>query len=550
LPHIGSAYPTIVCDYLAGHMLQRGEEVAFLTGTDEHGQKIEKAADTNNKDPQAHVDYISEEFKKLWSILEINYDYFVRTSSPQHKAFVTEFFQKVLANGDIYKGEYKGLYCVSCEDFWLEKDLEENDKGEKRICPTHKTTIEQYSQENYFFKLSKYQKTLKQYFEDNPDFISPESRKNEVLGWIKEGLRDFPISRTNLSWGIPVPGQKIKNQFENSSDARLASSEQAELTGASMMTAKNDYNEADEDLQADSHVIYVWFDALLGYISGLRDDKEKFWKDNSVVHIIGKDILRFHAVYWPAMLMSAGYPLPKKVFGHGFLTKDGMKMGKTLGNVIDPIALSERFGAEAVKYYFLREIVFGRDGDYTDESFIQCLNSDLANNLGNLLNRCLKLVSKYFAGSLAEQSIFPEFGVKFSELHKGFFTKIDELNPYFSLEDLFKLLNQANAYINDMAPWKSLKTAEVGTAEYKEAGTCLKTCLIACHRAAFYLAPVMPELSKKIMHNLGYEIDESLSRRELLTTVFSFENILSELPDTISENPEPIFQRLETVSSQ
>jgi methionyl-tRNA synthetase len=493
-------------------MLQRGEEVAFLTGTDEHGQKIEKAADTNNKDPQAHVDYISEEFKKLWSILEINYDYFVRTSSPQHKAFVTEFFQKVQANGDIYKGEYKGLYCVSCEDFWLEKDLEENDKGEKRICPTHKTTVEEYSQENYFFKLSKYQETLKQYFEDNPDFISPESRKNEVLGWIKEGLRDFPISRTNLSWGIPVPD-------DNS-----------------------------------GQLIYVWFDALLGYISGLGADREKFWKNDSIIHIIGKDILRFHAVYWPAMLMSAGYPLPKKVFGHGFLTKDGMKMGKTLGNVIDPVALSERFGAEAVKYYFLREIVFGRDGDYTDESFIQCLNSDLANNLGNLLNRCLKLVSKYFAGSLKGVCISAQTNTNLCHLDHGlhgqFVTKMNDLNPYFAIELLMDALNSANVHISNVAPWKLLKEAEPGSPEYIESGACLKHCLLVCHRAAFYLAPVMPELSKKIMRNLGYEIDESLSRRELLTTVFSFENILSELPNTISENPEPIFQRLETVSAQ
>jgi methionyl-tRNA synthetase len=487
-------------------MLQRGEEVCFLTGTDEHGQKIEKAARSNNKDPQAHVDYIAEEFKKLWEILGINYDYFVRTSSSEHKAFVVEFFKRVQENGDIYKGEYKGLYCVSCEDFWLEKDLDEDDSGSKSICPTHKSKVEEYSQENYFFKLTKYQDKLLDYFNANPEFISPESRKNEVLGWIKEGLRDFPISRTNLSWGIPVPGDD------------------------------------------SGQVIYVWFDALLGYISGLGEDREKFWKQDSVVHIIGKDILRFHAVYWPAILMSAGYPLPKKVFGHGFLTKDGMKMGKTLGNVIDPIALSERFGAEAVKYYFLREIVFGRDGDYTDESFIQCLNSDLANNLGNLLNRCLKLVSKYFAGSVSDESTFPDFSLKFSELHESFTTKLNDLNPYFALEDLFKLLNQTNAYINDMAPWKSLKAAKTGAVEYHEAGTCLKTCLIACQRAAFYLSPTMPELSKKILRNLGYEINDSLSRKELLTGLLSFSNINSELPKKILENPEPIFQRLETAS--
>lgn len=508
LPHIGSAYPTIACDYLAGHMMQRGEEVAFLTGTDEHGQKIEKAAAANKKEPQAHVDYISEEFKKLWQILGINYDYFIRTSAPEHRDFVTEFFKKVQANGDIYKGAYTGLYCVSCEDFWLEKDLVENEAGEKKLCPTHKSPVEEYSQENYFFKLSKYQDKLLEYFNANPGFIAPESRKNEVMGWIKEGLKDFPISRTNLSWGIPVPGDQ-KNDKEN------------------------------------GQIIYVWFDALLGYISGLGKDRDKFWQENSVVHIIGKDILRFHAVYWPAMLMSAGIPLPKKVFGHGFLTKDGMKMGKTLGNVIDPVALSLQYGPEAVKYYFLREIVFGRDGDYTDESFIQCLNSDLANNLGNLLNRSLKLVTKNFDSSVDGLAINPDFRVKFNDIHNVFLKNLDDLNSYFAFEPLFKLLNETNAYINDRAPWKVLKGAEAGTAEHDEAGMSLKTCLEACKRAAFYLAPVMPELSKKIMSNLGYEIDESISRKELLTGLLSFSNLEVKLPNKISESPAPIFQRLE-----
>lgn len=545
LPHIGSAYPTIACDYFAGHMMQRGEDVAFLTGTDEHGQKIEKAARANSKEPQSQVDYVAGEFKKLWKILDINYDYFVRTSSTEHKNFVVEFFKKVQENGDIYKGEYKGLYCVSCEDFWLAKDLDEDESGEKSICPTHKSRVDEYSQENYFFALSKYQDKLEEYFEKNPEFICPESRRNEVLGWLKEGLKDFPISRTNLSWGIPVPGHQPKNQSINPPDARLASSEQAELTDdASMMTAKNERNAAGGDLEADSQVVYVWFDALLGYISGLGDDRDKFWKENSIVHIIGKDILRFHAVYWPAMLMSAGYPLPKKVFGHGFLTKDGMKMGKTLGNVIDPIALSQQYGAEAVKYYFLREIVFGRDGDYTDEGFIQCLNADLANNLGNLLNRSLKLITKNFDGSVSGLTINPEFRVKFDEMHESFIKNLDKFNPYFAFEDLFKLLNEANAYINEQAPWKVLKGAEPGTAEHDEAGMSLKTCLEACKRAAFYLAPIMPELSKKILSNLGYQV-ESLSRKELLSKTLVFSEIHFDLPDKISDNPEPIFQRLE-----
>ena len=310
LPHIGSAYPMIASEFLTGHAKQRAKDVAFLTGTDEHGQKIEKAAKANDKTPEDHCGFIASKFEELWSLLELEYDFFRRTSLPDHKEFVTEFFKKVQDNGDIYQGEYKGLYCVSCEDFWLEKDLEQNEETGKFHCPTHKTEVQEYSQKNYFFALSKYEDKLREYIKNNPDFIQPEYRKNEVLGWVEEGLKDFPISRLNLDWGIPVPG--------------------------------------DEEGQK----IYVWFDALLGYISGLGEARSKYWSDDSeIVHIIGKDILRFHAVYWPAMLMSAGYPLPKTVFGHGFLTKDGMKMGKTLGNIIDPIELAKTYGAESVKYY-------------------------------------------------------------------------------------------------------------------------------------------------------------------------------------------------------
>lgn len=272
-PHIGSAYPTIACDFLAGHFVQTGAQLSFLTGTDEHGQKIEKAAKARGLPPKTHCDEIVAEFKRLWEVLEINNTHFIRTSEDQHKSFVAEFFQQVKNNGYIYKGVYKGLYCVSCEDFKLEKDLEENQEGNLQ-CPVHKQPVEEYSQENYFFALSKFEKRLKDYISSNPDFISPNYRKNEVLSWLDEGLKDFPISRVGLEWGIDIPG-----------DA--------------------------------SQKIYVWFDALLGYISALANDKEAFWQDDlehSIIHIIGKDILRFHAIYWPAMLMAAGYPLPEEGF--------------------------------------------------------------------------------------------------------------------------------------------------------------------------------------------------------------------------------------------
>lgn len=508
LPHIGSAYPTIVSDFLAGHMLQRGEQVTFLTGTDEHGQKIEKAANAAGKTPIEHCDFIANEFKKLWQILEINYDYFVRTSNKEHYQFVTEFFQRVEANGDIYKGQYKGLYCSHCEDFWLEKDLE-GDEG--KFCPIHKKPVEEYAQENYFFALTKYQDKLEKYIQDNPDFIAPEYRKNEVLGWIKDGLRDFPISRANLDWGIPIKGS--------------------------------------------DQVVYVWFDALLGYISGLGADKSKCWNANGnnsdlrgesneetkIVHIIGKDILRFHAVYWPAMLMSAGYQLPSKVFGHGFLTKDGMKMGKTLGNVIDPIALTEKYGAEAVRFYFLREIVFGRDGDYTDIGFVERLNSDLANNLGNLLSRVLKLINKYNDG------VIPDLRVDLdaSNLHSSFLKHIDDINPYFALEDLFKMLDSVNVRINEVEPWRILKN----DPNNKEALTSLVTALEACKLAAIYLAPACPRLSKQIFINMGIykEADlQDLSRNELVQNYLSFKHLDMCLAGLkVLENPQGIFQRLD-----
>jgi methionyl-tRNA synthetase len=495
LPHIGSAYPTIVADFLAEHMRQRGQDVAFLTGTDEHGQKIEKAAETNNKSPQEHCDYIAEEFKKLWQILDIKNDYFIRTSENKHKKFVTEFFEKVRSNGDIYKGEYQGLYCVSCEDFWLEKDLEENDKQEK-ICPTHKKPVENYSQQNYFFALSKYQEKLEKYIEANPDIICPDYRRNEVLGWLKEGLRDFPISRCNLKWGIPIPGD------------------------------------------TEGQVIYVWFDALLGYLSGLDEKRNKYFADNSVVHIIGKDILRFHAVYWPAMLMSAGMPLPKKVFGHGFLTKDGMKMGKTLGNIIDPIALTERFGAEALKFYFLREIVFGRDGDYTDASFITRLNTDLANNLGNLLNRSLKLINKYCDNTIPANEIDPRMQEALKNLQSNFLKNIDEINPHSAFEELFKTLDLANMIINEIEPWRALKKEDLSPEDKDKALSSLTTAVKACYQAAFYLAAAMPKLSKKIFDNLNLEAD------------FAFKNINKNLSGLkISENPEGIFQRIELANA-
>jgi len=518
-PHIGSAYPTIACDFLAGHFVQTGAQLSFLTGTDEHGQKIEKAAKARGLSPKAHCDEIVSEFKRLWEILEINNTHFIRTSDDQHKAFVSDFFQKVKNNGYIYKGDYKGLYCVSCEDFKLEKDLEENQEG-KLQCPVHKQPIEEYSQENYFFALSKFEKPLLDYISSNPDFISPNYRKNEVLSWLDEGLRDFPISRVGLEWGIDIPGDS-------------------------------------------SQKIYVWFDALLGYISALANDKEAFWQDDqehSIIHIIGKDILRFHAIYWPAMLMAAGYPLPKKVFGHGFLTKDGMKMGKTLGNIIDPFELIQEFGADAVKFFFLREFPFGRDGDYSRLAMINRLNSDLANNLGNLLNRSTNLLRKYFSNenphdefgeeAFTQLTINNEIIQGINHYFTDFKTEVANIDFFSAFNSVFTALNEMNLSMSNIAPWTLLK--EGSHENRKKAFSCLYASLEACRKAAICLASLTPHLSKNIFIQLGIiDADYDMSNRTLsLSHEFSFKNIterplnLSNIENILEGESKPIFERI------
>lgn len=461
VPHIGSAYTTIACDSISRYYRLRGFNTCFLTGTDEHGQKIAKSAKENGKSPQEHCDSIANEFEKLWKLLNINNQKFSRTSSKKHHEIVKEFFKRVYENGDIYEADYEGLYCEACEDFKVESDL-----IEKELCPIHKTKVQEYKEKNLFFALSKFEDKLNKYISENPDFIQPEFRKNEVLGWIKDGLRDFPISRRSVKWGIPVP--------------------------------------VDND-----QTIYVWFDALLGYVSGLLNDGDKvnietatkqYWPAS--VHIIGKDILRFHAVYWPCMLMSAGLPLPKKVFGHGFLTKDGEKMGKTTGNIIDPYELVNDFGVDAVRYFFMREVTFGRDGDFTKDNFINRINSDLANNLGNLLNRTLNLVNKNFNGTLGDNPNLDN-----SELAKLTNETISEFEKYMenyqlkeAIEAVWRLIDSANKSFNDKAPWKLIKAGETTKAE-----ECLYETLEVLRNISIMVNPFIPETSRKMYVQLGYD---------------------------------------------
>ena len=461
VPHIGSAYTTLACDAMARYKRLRGFDVCLLTGTDEHGQKIAKAAKENNKAPQEHCDYIAEKFKELWKILDIQYDKFSRTTSSNHTKIVQEFFKRVYENGDIYEGNYEGLYCEACEDFKPEKDLLEGN-----LCPTHKVKVQDYKEKNYFFALSKYEKKLLEYFDKNPDFVQPSYRKNEVLGWIKEGLRDFPISRRSVKWGIPIPVET-------------------------------------------SQTIYVWFDALLGYFSGLLNEGEEATLENALkqywpcsVHVIGKDILRFHAVYWPCMLMSAGLPLPKKVFGHGFLTKDGEKMGKTTGNIIDPYELVGEFGADAVRFFFLREIAFGKDGDYTRVSFINRINSDLANNLGNLLNRTANLAIKNFDGKI-ECNTTPDYlGLK--ELIKSTISSyekhMENLELKEALDAIWVLVDSTNKAFNEKAPWKLIKMGQLEEAKY-----CIYEALTILKNVSILTSPFIPGTSVKIYNQLGYD---------------------------------------------
>ncbi|GAV76088.1 tRNA-synt_1g domain-containing protein [Cephalotus follicularis] len=467
-PHMGSAYTTIAADAIARFQRLIGTNVIFITGTDEHGEKIATAAATHGSSPSDHCEVISQAYKSLWKDLDVAYDKFIRTTDPKHEVIVKEFYSRVLANGDIYRADYEGLYCVNCEEYKDEKELLEN-----KCCPMHLKPCVLRKEDNYFFALSKYEKLLEENLTRNPDFVQPSFRLNEVQSWIKSGLKDFSISRASVNWGIPVP---------------------------------ND----------NKQTIYVWFDALLGYISALSDDKEQPDLQTAVssgwpasLHLIGKDILRFHAVYWPAMLLSAGLSLPKIVFSHGFLTKDGMKMGKSLGNTLEPKELVQNFGSDAVRYFFLKEIEFGNDGDYSEARFINIVNAHLANTIGNLLNRTLGLLEKNCQSTLVVDSNIAAEGNAFKDTVEKLVEKARVHYVNLSLpsacEAVIEIGNAGNSYINERAPWSLFKQ---GGAAYESAAKDLVIILEAMRIIAITLSPVAPSLCRRIYAQLGYSKDQ------------------------------------------
>jgi methionyl-tRNA synthetase len=447
-PHIGHAYTTILADVLARHYRNIGRDVFLLTGLDEHGQKVQQAAESRNINPKQHCDEMAPRFLKLWDKLHISYDDFIRTTEKRHTDIVKYFLQKVYDKGDIYEDSYEGLYSVSEERFITEKEAESGDFRD----------IKELKEKNYFFKMSKYQNKLIKHIEENPSFIQPKFRRNEVLGFLRSPLEDLCISRpkSRLSWGIEMP-------FDS------------------------------------NYVTYVWFDALINYVSaiGLNSDEKKyktFWPVN--YHLIGKDILTTHSVYWPTMLMSAGIKLPKSIFAHGWWLSDQSKMSKSLGNVIDPLKLIETYGVDPVRFYLMKEMVLGQDSNFSLDSFVKCYNSDLANDFGNLLSRVTNLINKFYDRKIPNGEDNSEAGkaVRKSarEMVACVLNLIDEMKINDAINHTFKFIREVNKYLEITAPWKLLKK------DIDSAGKILYTAAESLRITALILSPIMPNRAQTI----------------------------------------------------
>lgn len=490
VPHLGHAYTTIIADTLARFYRLQGHETRLLTGTDEHGQKIEQAAKTKNSTPKEYADKISSEFKKLWDEFEITYDIYARTTDARHVEFVKAMFLKMWQKGDIYKDEYEGHYCISCESFFTKSQL-----INKCGCPDCGKDTSLLKEESYFFKLSKYQDKILQWY-DKEDPILPKNKKNELVNFVQSGLKDLSITRTSFDWGIKIP----------------------------------------EEIKDDKHIIYVWLDALFIYISSLdyqsQGENAKFWPAH--IHLVGKDILRFHAIYWPAFLMSVDLPLPKFIGAHGWWTKEGEKMSKSKGNVVKPKEVVDAYGLEAFRYFLLREVPFGNDGDFSESVLINRINAELSNEFGNLLNRIIGMSIKYNQGDISQEGVLEFYKNELDTAKEHLDSAINFLenlqcNRY--LEELFKALSVANLAISKYEPWNLIKADKI-----KEANALIGLCANILAKTSLLLSPTLPKSCQKVGLALNFEISPTNYQKLILQ---------NELLDFKASTCEALFPKVE-----
>lgn len=488
-PHIGNTYDIVFADIIARFKRLKGYDVYFQTGSDEHGEKIQIKAIEKGISPKEYVDDVAAEIKNIWDLMNTSYDKFVRTTDPHHEKIVQKIFKKMYDKGDIYKGEYKGLYCTPCESFWTESQLDSDGN-----CPDCHRSVKESSEEAYFFRLSRYQERLEKYFEDNPDFVLPVARKNEMINnFLKPGLQDLCITRTSFDWGIQTPV-----------DSR--------------------------------HVIYVWLDALTNYITNIGydpdlvdDNFKKWWPAD--LHVVGKDIIRFHSIYWPAFLWSLDLPLPKHIFGHPWLLMNNDKMSKSKGNVIYADELVEKYGVDAVRYYLAHEVPYANDGNITYDLITERLNSDLANILGNLVQRTISMGNKYFSGHISNKNVLEDvdkdFIDKINLLDSRVTEKMDSFHIADAISEIFDILRDSNKYIDDTMPWVLAKDSN----KQDRLETVLYHLLESIRVSSIFLSPFMPDVGKKIKEQLN-------NFREEFSYIEDNEYHLS--------SPYPLFMRIDT----